>query len=66
VTTTSEQVTVNVTLKVTVSTAGWEDMYGVPGSPRKALVDDVRSYVLSQVQESAAAYEGGIVEVTAK
>jgi hypothetical protein len=62
----ADLVTVQIRLAVTVSAADWQLAYGLDTSRRKALVDDVRQYVLTGVQECAASQEGAIREVTAK
>lgn len=63
---TDDLVTVTIPLRVTVSRADWQTAYGIDTSRRKALVDDVRQYVLNGVQECAASQEGAIREVTAR
>lgn len=52
---------VAITLTVTVDPETWEDEYGVAGAA--ALREDVRSYVTTLVQGSAAACSGAISDV---
>ena len=52
---------VRVTLVVEVDPETWEMIYG---TGRKELRDDVKQYALGQLQQSAAADEGGIIRVT--
>jgi hypothetical protein len=49
-------VKVFVTLSIDVDAAAWDAAYGT-GTAAGAVRDDVRRYVLTQVQESAAARE---------
>lgn len=53
---------VAVTLTVEVDPEAWEAAYGVSGS--RQIRDDVRIYIRGQVQNSAAADEGGIQSVS--
>lgn len=55
---------VTMTLKVDVDLEAWATIYGVEGA--RAVREDVRTYALGQLQDSAAAEEGGIRSVTLK
>ncbi len=52
---------VRVSLTLDIDRDAWYDIYGVEGVA--ALREDVRTYVLSLVQNSAASDEGGITDV---
>ncbi|WNO27305.1 hypothetical protein SEA_KWEKEL_3 [Gordonia phage Kwekel] len=52
---------VRLVLTVEVDPENWEAVYGVPIGEQR---DDVRSYVVEQVRESAASQEDCITEVT--
>lgn len=52
-----------VTAVVEVDEQAWDLAYGT-GTTSKAITDDVRTYVKGQIQDSAAAGEGGILSVT--
>ncbi len=53
---------VRVTLTIDVDRDAWNSIYGNGNGDGAAEVrDDVRAYVLEQVQGSAAADEGGIL-----
>lgn len=51
---------VRVTLTIDVDRESWSTIYGTTEGANEVR-DDVRSYVLNQIQQSAAADEGGIV-----
>ncbi|MBP6997916.1 MAG: hypothetical protein KBB39_17415 [Phycicoccus sp.] len=51
---------VRVTLTIDVDRDAWNSIYG-NGDGAAEVRDDVRAYVLEQVQGSAAADEGGIL-----
>jgi hypothetical protein len=53
---------VAVTLSLDVDSAAWDQTYGT-GTQADVVRDDVRQYVLSLAQESAAAQERGIRSV---
>lgn len=53
---------VPIRLRVSVDPQAWVETYGTEPA-RAAVADDVRRYVVTQVQESAAAHEGAIVAV---
>jgi hypothetical protein len=51
-----------VTMAVEVDPAAWAELYGDgPGMSRRAIREDVKQYVRSQVALSAAADEGAIL-----
>ena len=51
---------VRITLTIDVDRESWSDMYGTTDAATEVR-EDVRSYVLNQIQQSAAADDGGIV-----
>ena len=51
---------VRITLTIDVDREAWSDIYG-NGDAATEVREDVRSYVLEQIHQSAAADEGGIV-----
>lgn len=60
-----ELIKVRVVLEVTVHPANWRLAYG-PGPGLLALVDDVKSYVLNQVQGAGATEERAILRTELK
>lgn len=53
---------VRITLTLDIDPDAWNTIYGA-GEERAAVREDVKSYVLNAIQQSAAAEEGGITKV---